>query len=977
MPLSKGDDDGLTVDALFAAWIASIEAGELVYFVYLCRARPFWAHRLCQLREQWRGFQGILSQAGLAGSYFGRLRAKLRRAGEPRVAPEPPASSSKDSDASTDFLRRLARRGPVAKRYRMQGEIAHGGMGAILRAWDEDLRRPIAMKVALGKASRDGPNGDALEDRSRLARFLEEAQVTGQLEHPGVVPVHELGLDDEGRVYFTMKLVEGRHFGEVLDLVGQGQEDWTQTRALGVIQKVCDAMAYAHSRGVVHRDLKPANVMVGRFGEVYVMDWGLARILGEGQDGQARVESEREAARELDPSSPLHTRQGAVMGTLAYMPPEQALGRIEEIGPAADVYAVGSMLYHLLAGHPPYIAPGTKPTDVDVWLRVKAGPPTGLSAEAREAPAELVAICERAMARDAKHRYASMAALAEDLTAFVEVRVVNAYESGPWAEAKKWIQRNKPLASSLAMGLLFALGGLGGVAAVQANGRKELDVQADLFRLPYLEQEAQGLWPALPAKIPALEGWLDSAEELAARLELHRKRLDDLRAHALVVTDSDLERERRMHPLSRELDDLDLLEKAKGAVLQASTESSPQRESLESELEDIDRRIGEVRSQLGDIELWRFATPELQLEHDTLARTVEALEAFADPASGLVADVRARLAWARSVEERTLSAFASQWQRAADEVRSAGSPYVGMKLVPQLGLVPLGRDPSTGLQEFVDLRSGDVPERDGASGSLAVNGSTGIVFVLLPGGRFLMGAQKDSSSNPGFSPWAYPNEGPPHEVQLSPFLVSKYELNRGQWNRLSGGQAAAHEVLQEPQQQAHPVSAVSWQDCSGLLARFGLALPTEAQWEYAARAGATTSFPESDDPESLAGSVNLADKTAIDERLGWPQAAGMEWLDDGFAHSSPVGNYAANPFGLYDVLGNVWEWCRDGAGSYSLPHRPMDGLIVGGAADVRVARGGGYLNNPYFARLSIRDQRSPSFDSDYHGLRPVRELTLP
>ena len=127
------------------------------------------------------------------------------------------------------------------------------------------------MKVVLGQA--DAATGDtpALDQQS-LGRFLEEAQVTGQLDHPGIVPVHELGLDDEGRVFFTMKRVHGRDLATVFDLVRKGEEGWTLTRAIGVMLKVCEAMAYAHDKGVVHRDLKPANVMVGRFGEVYVMD---------------------------------------------------------------------------------------------------------------------------------------------------------------------------------------------------------------------------------------------------------------------------------------------------------------------------------------------------------------------------------------------------------------------------------------------------------------------------------------------------------------------------------------------------------------------------------------------------------------------------------------------------------------------------------------------------------------------------------
>ncbi|MCU0728312.1 MAG: serine/threonine protein kinase, partial [Planctomycetes bacterium] len=161
----------------------------------------------------------------------------------------------------------------------MVGEIARGGMGAIVKILDNDIRRPVAMKVILGA-----------DDPSRLDRFVEEAQVTGQLEHPNIVPVHELGVDAQGRVFFTMKLVKGESLQAILDRIadefeegmtaGPARDRYPLSRLLAVFLKVCDAVAFAHSKGVIHRDLKPDNVMVGRFGEVLVMDWGLAKVTG-------------------------------------------------------------------------------------------------------------------------------------------------------------------------------------------------------------------------------------------------------------------------------------------------------------------------------------------------------------------------------------------------------------------------------------------------------------------------------------------------------------------------------------------------------------------------------------------------------------------------------------------------------------------------------------------------------------------------
>ncbi|MFT4543203.1 MAG: hypothetical protein ACI835_005672, partial [Planctomycetota bacterium] len=164
---------------------------------------------------------------------------------------------------SGQVVQRLEARKGRESRYQVLGEFARGGMGAILRVWDRDLRRTLAMKVVLNKRQQSAGSEVAAYE-SKLGRFLEEAQVTGQLDHPGIVPVHELGIGEDGRVFFTMKLVKGRDLKEIFDLLSEGTEAWTQARALGVVSKVCDAMSYAHSKGVIHRDLKPANIMVGR-----------------------------------------------------------------------------------------------------------------------------------------------------------------------------------------------------------------------------------------------------------------------------------------------------------------------------------------------------------------------------------------------------------------------------------------------------------------------------------------------------------------------------------------------------------------------------------------------------------------------------------------------------------------------------------------------------------------------------------------
>ncbi len=314
------------------------------------------------------------------------------------------------------------------------------------------------MKVVLGKAEQTGETPKV--DSKTLGRFLEEAQVTGQLDHPGIVPVHELGLDSEGQVYFTMKLVKGQDLKAIFDLVHEGKEGWTQTKALGVLLKVCEAMAFAHDKRVIHRDLKPANVMVGKFGEVYVMDWGLARVEGREDRRDLRMQSDsitsrsvhtdRREAKEADLDSPLVTMDGTVVGTPYYMPPEQAAGEGEKIDARSDVYAVGAMLYHVLTGQMPYHTSGQRPSPHTVLAMVLQGPPQSVHQMNPKCSAELEAICEKAMARQRENRYADMGELADDLRAFMEDRVVRAHRTGALVEFRKWVKRNRSLAATIA-----------------------------------------------------------------------------------------------------------------------------------------------------------------------------------------------------------------------------------------------------------------------------------------------------------------------------------------------------------------------------------------------------------------------------------------------------------------------------------------------------------------------------------------------
>jgi serine/threonine-protein kinase len=277
-----------------------------------------------------------------------------------------------------------------------EGEIARGGMGSIHRVRSARLRRREAMKIL----EREDSSG-----RMR-GRFLAEAQITAQLDHPNIAPVYALhGDGTDGRsAAFTMKLVKGETLTRVLQdlepLAGRSLE-----RVLGIMLRVCEAVSFAHSRGVVHCDLKPDNVMVGTHGQVYVMDWGLAMLVAGDADERVVTDHEREAA-------PV-----GVVGTPAYMSPEQAWGRAEAIGPWTDVYALGAILYRVLTGRTPH--GGSTPALVVEHARSSEVDAPELAAPGRAMPPELCRIAMKALRSQPHERYASVADLAADLESFL------------------------------------------------------------------------------------------------------------------------------------------------------------------------------------------------------------------------------------------------------------------------------------------------------------------------------------------------------------------------------------------------------------------------------------------------------------------------------------------------------------------------------------------------------------------------------
>jgi serine/threonine-protein kinase len=318
-------------------------------------------------------------------------------------------------------------------RFQILKPLAEGGLGVVSIARDAELRRKVALKEIQPRL--------ASKAESR-ARFLREAEITGSLEHPGIVPVYSLGRHPDGRPYYAMRLVEGISLKDaIIDFHGNGPGEDPGVRTLALrklldrFRDVCETLAYAHSRGVVHRDVKPQNIMVGRFGETLLVDWGLAKATGQ---SDADHTSDASPLESVNHDGSDQTAAGSALGTPAYMSPEQADGSIGRLSPLSDVYGLGATLYQILTGRPPF-----EGNLRDVVGRVKRGDFPRPRSVRRDIPRPLEAICLKAMALAPDDRYPSASALAADIENWLADEPVSAWREPFSIRALRWIKRHR------------------------------------------------------------------------------------------------------------------------------------------------------------------------------------------------------------------------------------------------------------------------------------------------------------------------------------------------------------------------------------------------------------------------------------------------------------------------------------------------------------------------------------------------------
>jgi serine/threonine-protein kinase len=422
--------------------------------------------------------------------------------------------------------------GATEGRYQILGEIARGGVGVVLRGHDVDLGRDVAMKV-LRPDHADAPE--------LVQRFVEEAQIGGQLQHPGIVPVYEMGLRKDRRPYFTMKLVKGRTLGAILADVSDLARE--RGRLLKVFEAVCQTMAYAHARGVVHRDLKPANVMVGSFGEVLVVDWGMGKVLREGgvadesrrpppPPDQSVVATQRSRGRGSQ------SMVGSVMGTPRYMPPEQARGETERLDERCDVFALGAMLCELVTGQPPYVGPDEETllraarADLgDAWARL----------EACGADPQVVALARACLAPAPEARPRSAVVVAKEMAGYLaslerKRREAEAEAERAQVRAEEERKRRR-LSTALAAAVLgLVLLGGGGWLWLEGQRRARRD-DANRQVAAALDEASAARGRAVAATSDALPHWMEAASA-ARRAEGFARDADEAtreRARALLA----------------------------------------------------------------------------------------------------------------------------------------------------------------------------------------------------------------------------------------------------------------------------------------------------------------------------------------------------------------------------------------------------------------------------------------------------------
>lgn len=848
---------------------------------------------------------------------------------------------------------------PLDGQYTAQGSAMRGGMGSVERALETVTGREVAIKrIQQGMT----------EDVRALRRFQREATSIAQLNHPNILHLYQLGRDAQGD-YLVLEWAPGGSLSDRLKSDGA----MPVAEVVSIARKVGAALDYAHKKGCIHRDIKPGNILLGEGGVPKLADFGLARSAFD---------------------ATMTSSQGGA-GSPMYMAPEQWVAK--DADQRSDIYSLGKTLYHM--------ATGRRPTTI----------------EPDKIPKSLRGPILRCLEEDPALRYPSVGELVSDLS-----------------EDRATAGRRKQLAATLLVVVLGAVivGWIRFYPRDPAAGTEEGGVaktsQASVIpaddHLPSTDPSTDpstaapqsatntdstnrtgDAGPAGPTADGETPRDTDSGARAAAGSQGGSEDPPGVPPERGVSSSDPKNPEPGANgigggskPSSDDgRDDTGGSQDAAGTggdgapapgatVLKGGTPVAgpgPTTPSTttggvndDASSADDDRATDETDQDVGfgpDQDV--AAGPDPELNPDTDPETDRSGEESPDGRSETGPGKTVTVVKPPPFDGSFADAYPPAWQSAARAIANpAVSPkYGGLRIRPQRGLSPLTRNPQ-GLYEFVVEGTGTRPQIR-PDGALGYGGGSAIVVVLIPGANFQMGSGTREA-----------DAGPPHYVTLDPYFISKFEMTQGQWHRLTGRNPShfAADPSGKDQGFRRPVEMVSQPECVAALAKIGLLLPTEAQWEYACRAQTLGNWSSGAVVESLRAAANVADQTARADhgpgKLFFRNEEVWTWLEtnntwaswsDGFVYHAPVGSFAPNPFGLYDMHGNVYEWCRDEYALYdAVPAASGTGLRGGAATSMMVFRGGGFDNSPGDARTTVRFHAGAGKRGFSIGCRGVRGM---